>query len=190
MIELIYSLALITIGFLVGMEYGEDIKSTCKIFYNTIALTIESYVEYQKTLNCMNMFGLTKPDLEKAQQAMYIVGCMGIDMNKANPPEPCKPLFNKDDLLDRPARVVPELKELFDDDSIWDNTLLDGLDDDDIIDSVNKRFPKMYPMNAKIQGWNFEDESIKEFQAQCTFDSLLSEKCLKSKKRSKCEIDK
>ena len=173
MIELIYSLALITIGFLVGMEYGEVIKITAQIIYNEIALVTESVVELNKYDFFLSALLL---DARKHPEKLHSIG----------------EVWDKewDDLLDRPARVVPELKELFDDDSIWDNTLLDGLDDDDIIDSVNKRFPKMYPMNAKIQGWNFEDESIKEFQAQCTFDSLLPEKCLKCKKRSKCEIDK
>lgn len=188
MIELIYSLALITIGFLVGMEYGEVIKITAQIIYNEIALVTESVVE------------LNKYD--------FFLSTLLVDVRK----HPEK-LHSIEEVWDNTL-----LDGLDDDDIIGDdNKQIKFRDEECIINSmdpnylnedvfscdldtsnigsttdfeINKRFTKMYPMNAKIQGWNFEDESIKEFQPQCTFDSLLPEKCLKCKKRSKCEIDK
>jgi len=77
--DLLVILLIATI-FTIGLFY-EEIKLFCQTVYNVIALMIECYIEYQKTLNLMNVFGLTKPELERVQKILYTVGCLGIDLS-------------------------------------------------------------------------------------------------------------
>ncbi len=101
--HLIYGLALIIIGFLFGLEYGEYIQLTCKITCESIKLAYE--------------------------------------------------VNNK-------------------------------------ISEIDDMFAKIYPENAKIQRWNFNIESIKEFQSRYTIQKLVLEdtpkRCKKCDKECAC----